>query len=1012
MKFFTSPLRVTLVYAATGSLWIIVSDWLAGDLAGNWALPLSIQTLKGLLFVAATSVLVYLLVRGALWRIRKEMNAQREANEALQEGNRDYAQQHETLTLLTRRLLQSPDQEGEMRKITETVADTLGVERVSIWHYDEGRTTIVSRDLFERGPRRHSAGHVLKATTYPSYFLALEKSRVIDANDALTDARTREFAESYLKPLGITSMLDTPILNAGALEGVLCFEQTGSPRKWTPAEKSFAVSVSNLVSLIITQYARRKDEEFRRAVVDCLPLGVITLDPEGCVQSWNDSATAIFGWTAAEIVGRNLPFIPDDKREEFIALRDRVLRGVTLTGIELTRRRRDGTLFDMRLSAAPLKGGDNESIGILALVEDISGKKRAEEELRRSEERFREMAENVQDIFYNYDPVENQILFAGKGYERIWGMPLEHLYANPMSYVESIHPDDRDKAMAAHWNEMAGVPTETEFRVLHPDGSVRWVLDRSTSILNEKGEVERIVGTMRDVTDIRAAQDALHESERRLSTLIDNLPGTAYRCRLDENWTMLYVSESVTELTGYSPAEFGKEGVITYGELVHPEDRAHVHEATHHAVAAMVPYEMEYRIIARDGKVKTVWERGHLIAGKNDAPGHLEGFILDITDKVVQEAALRQMQKMEAIGQLAGGVAHDFNNMLTVISVRSEIAMRKTEAGSALHASLREIHDAAGRAAALTRQLLTYARRQAAQPQVVQLDAQIRDMAGMLRGLVGEGIALHVETDAALWPVRIDPVQADQVLVNICINARDAIGSSKQGAVSITTRNETLDAQHSPPPGLATGDYVVLTIRDNGEGMTPETMERLFEPFFTTKPFGQGTGLGLPTVHGIVKQSGGHIEVESAPGKGATFRIRLPRYRPERKEHEATSRTASGQNPTVLLVENNPAHLEAASAILRELGFPLLVARSPAEALLVARHNPIEIGLLMTEAEWPDMSGETLAERFLAARPRARCLFMTGSETPDGSLGPDRIRVRKPFTHEELAAKLDAALRA
>ena len=647
-----------------------------------------------------------------------------------------------------------------------------------------------------------------------------------------------------------------------------------------------------------------------------------------------------------------------------------------------------------------------------------------QEDLRHSEARFREMAENLQDVFYNYDPNRDRLLYANRPFERIWGRKLEEAYANPMSYFQGIHPDDQAAAWEADRRQRLGEPTETEFRVVRPDESFSWVLDRTASILGADGNVERIVGTMRDITEIKTAQMELAESRRQMTALMDNLPGAVYRCRLDENWTMLFVSEGITPLTGYRPADFLRGGRLEYAEIIHAEDRVRVYRKATAASAAGRSFEIEYRIRAADGTEKTVWERGRFFADAAGGEGHIEGFILDITDRKRAEAErqaaeerLRHMQKLEAIGQLAGGVAHDFNNMLTIILVRAETALRKLPADATVHATLKEIHEAATRSAGLIRQLLTYARRQVAAPRVVGLNGLIGESLPMLHGMLGDDVRIEWQPDPSLWPVEIDPSQVDQILANLCLNARDALQG--RGILRLETANVVLtSAACRNLPELEPGEYVTLTVSDTGTGMTPDTQARLFEPFFTTKEHGKGTGLGLPTVHGIVRQNHGAIEVESASGAGASFRIYLPRHRGASPAETAPplpsgmlNALPSGSGETVLVAEDDTAVRRLACEILEGLGYAVLDAPANDAALEVARGHAGAIHLLMTDADKARDKALRLAESFGTLRPGAGVLFMS-SDASGQSEQDAYLFVRKPFATAELALKIRSALSA
>ncbi|MCD4702401.1 MAG: response regulator, partial [Candidatus Aegiribacteria sp.] len=379
------------------------------------------------------------------------------------------------------------------------------------------------------------------------------------------------------------------------------------------------------------------------------------------------------------------------------------------------------------------------------------------------------------------------------------------------------------------------------------------------------------------------------------------------------------------------------------------------------------------------------------------------------------EGQLRQAQKMESVGRLAGGVAHDFNNMLSVILGHTEMALEKTTPSHPLHAHLTEIINAAERSTDLTKQLLAFARKQTIAPRVLNLNETVEGMIKMLRRLIGEDIHLTLLPGKDLWLVKVDPVQIDQILANLCINARDAIDGV--GRVTIETGNSTLDEGYCADyPGFIPGKYVLLTVSDTGSGMIKETRERLFEPYFTTKEAGKGTGLGLSTIYGIVKQNDGFIYVYSEPGLGTIFKIYLPRHSVKSaamQKEDPDERTICG-NETILLVEDEQVILELVMVMLEQQGYTVIPASSPGEAIRLSREHPDEIHLLMTDVVMPEMNGRDLAQNLLTCFPSLKRLFMSGY-TADiiahhGVLDEGVYFIQKPFTNQDLAVKVRQVL--
>jgi len=384
-------------------------------------------------------------------------------------------------------------------------------------------------------------------------------------------------------------------------------------------------------------------------------------------------------------------------------------------------------------------------------------------------------------------------------------------------------------------------------------------------------------------------------------------------------------------------------------------------------------------------------------------------------ERVKLQDQLFQSQKMESVGRLAGGVAHDFNNMLGVILGHVELAMDQVDPFQPLHADLREIHIASERSADLTRQLLAFARKQTVSPQVLDINGTVAGMVKMLLRIIGEDIHLSWLPFADAWPVKVDPLQIDQILANLCVNARDAIAGV--GKITIETGNMTFDEAYcADHAGFVPGEYVLLAVSDNGCGMDKEIFGKLFEPFFTTKEPGKGTGLGLATVYGIVKQSNGFVNVYSEPDQGTTFKIYLPRHigKADQGRTEILPESVSMGQETVMVVEDEPAILNLSKRILQKQGYQVLVAGTPDEAIRLAEERIGEIHLLMTDIIMPEMNGRELAKRILSLRPNLKRLFMSGY-TADviahhGVLDEGVYFIQKPFSRKDLAAKVREAL--
>jgi PAS domain S-box-containing protein len=508
----------------------------------------------------------------------------------------------------------------------------------------------------------------------------------------------------------------------------------------------------------------------------------------------------------------------------------------------------------------------------------------------------------------------------------------------------------------------------------------------------------------------RPSDEALIESERRLATLIANLPGMAYRCANTPDWPMEFISEGCGILTGY-PAERVMAKSPDYGEIIVPEDRRQVWDDVQSAVSRRVAFELTYRIVRADGETRWVWERGRGVFDDGGELRFLEGFISDITEKRSIEAQLRHAQKLESVGRLAGGVAHDFNNLLTGIMGFAELGRDRLPPDHPVRSYLDQILRDARRSAAITRQLLAFARKQTIAPRVLDINGAVEGMLDMLRRLIGEDIHLAWSPGTGVWPVQVDPAQIDQILANLCVNARDAI----EGVGKITVETgmaEIDDAYCADHAGFLPGDYVVLAVSDDGCGMSREIVEHIFEPFFTTKPMGEGTGLGLSTVYGIVKQNAGFIHVYSEPGKGTSFRIYLPRAGGEAEDLVPAGPPSDlvGGTETILIVEDESAVRETMGIFLRDLGYTVFDVDRPGVAIERSGAYGGRIHLLITDVVLPEMNGRQLAEQLCEMRPGLKILFISGYTAnviaARSVLKPGVNFLAKPFSRADLAGKV------
>jgi PAS domain S-box-containing protein len=510
-----------------------------------------------------------------------------------------------------------------------------------------------------------------------------------------------------------------------------------------------------------------------------------------------------------------------------------------------------------------------------------------------------------------------------------------------------------------------------------------------------------------------SSEAALRESEERFRSVVENASDLI--TVLTPKGMIEYESPSLERLLGWRPEELIGKPVMDY---VHPDDVAPLTEAIAKRLAdpATVNPPVEFRARARDGSWRVLAATSRVIRGETGAVT-LVATSRDVTERRALEEQLRQAQRLESVGRLAGGVAHDFNNLLTVIGGRAQLLLSRLRPGDPTRRDVELIQKAGARAAQLTQQLLAFSRRQVLQPKILDLNTVITGLEGMLRRLIGEDIELVTGLATGLGTVRADPGQLEQVIMNLALNARDAMPTG--GRLTVQTATAVLDAQAPVAfEAIAPGPYARLTVSDTGVGMDDATRAHIFEPFFTTKDVGKGAGLGLATVYGIVRQSGGYITVESEPGRGSTFAIYLPEVQGATVTPQPSQALADAPRgvETILLVEDEAEVRDLAHDILRLGGYRVLEAATPEEAERICQDEEKPIHLLLTDVVMPRMSGRVLAERLIAGRPAMRVLYMSGytddTIVQHGGLGQDPAFLPKPFTPNDLSRKVRAVLDA
>ena len=633
------------------------------------------------------------------------------------------------------------------------------------------------------------------------------------------------------------------------------------------------------------------------------------------------------------------------------------------------------------------------------LQTEIAHRHRVEQELLASEELFRQLAENINEVFWIFDLDRKKILYVSPAYLTVWGRRCETMYQSPTAWHDSLHPADREHVLAAQAAQTSGNYNET-YRILRPDGSVRWIHDRAFPVRDPLGKIYRIVGVAKDITERRAAEDKLKEQASLLDKARDAI------CVRDLQHRAQYINRSAELLYGWTAAELIGRSVR---ELAYVDPTSF--DKAMQTLLQRGDWSGEVSQATKDGRLLTIESRWSLVRDEHAEPLSVLVIDTDVTERKKLEQQFLRAQRMESIGTLAGGIAHDLNNLLAPILMGVEL-LKLFETREPSLKVIGNIENSAKRGANLVKQVLSFARGVEGARVLVQLSHIVREIESIAENTFPKNISIETHIANNLQPVVGDPTQLNQVLLNLCVNARDALPDG--GRLTLSVQNVALDAHAAAMlHGVAPGRYVRVEVADTGTGIPPEVSDRIFEPFFTTKETGKGTGLGLSTALGIVRSHGGFLNVTSQPGQGSRFQVYLPAQTDESAESnldQEAAKLCQGDGELILLVDDEAAILSVTQQTLEAFGYRVITAADGAVAIALFAQHQADIAVVLTDMMMPVMDGAALIAALRHRSPDVRIIAASGLKTDAKSSQADTTGIRhflaKPYTAEALLRAL------
>ncbi len=766
----------------------------------------------------------------------------------------------------------------------------------------------------------------------------------------------------------------------------------------------FWAVVRNITTRRQTEKELLDSRAFYHSLVENLPQCIFRKDLEGHFTFANQRFCEELGKTLDEIIGKtDADFFPLELAQKYRVDDLKIIEtGEILETVE-EHQPPTGEKLYVQVVKTPVRNENGDIIGVQGIFWDITERKKTEKALQQAKNLWEKTFDAVPDLISIIDKDYTILQVNQAMAQRLKKSPAELI---GLKCYECFHGTSEHPDYCPHAKLLEDCLEHVE--EYHEDYLNGDFLVTTSPLFDSKQELIGSVHVARDITELKKADREIRESH----DLVEEVEKFAHIgfWKADLNHNTLLWSDEIYKIFGLDRESFDHKR-NTFYSLIHPDDRERVMHSLQNAIQNNETYSVEHRIVRKDGSIRWLNEHAKILRDENGTSYQLIGLVHDITERKILEEQLRQSQKMEAIGQLAGGIAHDFNNLLSTIFGYCELIINEMDITHPTYKYIREINKAGERAASLTRQLLAFSRKQVLQPKVLNLNSLIFDMDKMLQRIIGENIDFISLPASNIGSIKADPGQIEQVLLNLIINARDAM--PKGGKIILETQNIDVDEDYAKThTDLKPGTYIQLTITDSGCGIDKATMNHIFEPFYTTKTKGKGTGLGLSIVYGIVKQSGGNIFVYSEIGKGTTFKIFFPRVEKskEKPEKEIESIPSLQGSETILIVEDDELVRDMVVSVLKEYGYTTIETKSVAEALQTCEYHEGPIHALLTDIILPEKSGFELAEQIIQSREETKVLYMSGYTNNtlinEGIIDMEADFIQKPFTPNSLLRKI------